>query len=115
MLNPWQTHRETLSSLFLSTFLHHNMSRQHQYYLFLLFILFLNATFSTIKGRRLIDPGTEETNDLNVQVLSETSSSAPRARGLHRSLVGVARSGPSPGDGHKHVEDNAIAKRKTTN
>lgn len=102
--------------MLLSTFPHYNMSRQHQYYLFLLFILFLiNATFSTIKGCRLIDSRTEETDDLNVQVLSETSSPAPRARGLRRSLVVVARSGPSPGEGHKHVEDNGIVKRKPTN
>ncbi|CAI9304142.1 unnamed protein product [Lactuca saligna] len=64
---------------------------------------------------RLIDSRTEDTDDLNVQVLSETSSPAPRARGLRRSLVVVARSGPSPGEGHKHVEDNGIVKRKPTN
>lgn len=89
------------------------MSKRQQQYLFVLLIIFLlmNTTFSTVKARRLIDTRTRKTDGLKVEGSSPVPIIKDHVR--LRSLIVVQRSGPSPGEGHKQVEDND--KHKTTN
>lgn len=58
-----------------------------------------------MQARQLANPKTRKTHSLSGEV-SRTSSPMPRVKDHVKSLAVVERSGPSPGEGHKHVKDS---------
>ena len=80
--------------------------RRPQYLSILLLVLLVSLAFPATEARRLIDPRARKTYEISAKV-SNTTSPIPRVKDFARSLVVVAHSGPSPGEGHKHVKDNA--------